>query len=103
MFEIRKHNTINSKLQADKILFLEYDKKNSTQVDLRLYNEENDDVNICIHTGLGIYPYLIKPECTKEQIINLKKNEYLNLIYENPINNEVMSKNINSDNHFYIS
>ena len=103
MFEIRKHNTINSKLQADKILFLEYDKKNSTQVDLRLYNEENDDVNICIHTGLGIYPYLIKPECTKEQIINLKKNEYLNLIYENPINNEVMSKNINSDNHFCVS
>ena len=102
-FEIRKHNTIKSNLQANKILFLEYDKKNSTQVNLKLYNEENDDVNICIHTGLGIYPYLIKPECTKEQLINLKKNEYLNLIYENPLNNEAMSNNINSDNHFYIS
>ena len=102
LFEIKKNNIIDSTLQADKFLFLEYNKKDSTQVNLRLINEENDNVNICIHTGFGVYPYLIKPECTNEQLINLKKNESLNLIYENPSNNEAMSNNINSDNHFYI-
>ena len=103
LVEFKKYNEINSTLLSGKFLFLEYDKKNSTQVNLKIYNKENDNVNICIHTGYGIYPYIIKPECNKRQLINLNKNETLNLIYENPLNNEAMSNNINSDNHLYIS
>ena len=69
LVEFKKYNEINSTLLSGKILFLEYDKKNSTQVNLKIYNKENDNVNICIHTGYGIYPYIIKPECNKRQLI----------------------------------
>ena len=104
LIEIKKNNVYNSTLIANKFLFIEYYKKSSTKIKLYLYNEQNEEVNICIHKGYGIYPYLIKPECSKGQLINLKKSESVILEYENPFfNNNNLIKNINSDNHLYIS
>ena len=101
LMEIKKSNIFNSILQPGKFLFIEYDKKDSTQIKLTLYNKENDETNICIHTGYGIHPYLNKPECDKEELIILRKDKTISLIYSNPfLNNEI--KNINSYNHFYI-
>ena len=102
LFEIKKSNIYDSTLISNKIFYFEYDKKNSNKVRLNLHNEENDEVNICIHTGYGVYPYLIKPLCTTEELIKLKKGESLNLVYENPFNDKTI-KNVNSDNHFYVS
>ena len=104
LIEIKKNNAYNSTLLANKFLFIEYDKKSSTKVKLYLYKENNDEVNICAHRGYGIFPYLIKPECSKDQLINIKKGESVILEYENPyVNENNLIKNINSDNHLYIS
>ena len=102
LFEIKKNNEFNSILQPNKFLFAEYNKKDSTQMKLTLNNLEDGISNICIHSGFGIYPYLIKPECINDELIKLKKGESISFVYENPFNNKEI-KNINSDNHFYIS
>ena len=102
LIEIKNNNIFNSILPSNKFLFTEYDKKDSDRINLIIYNVENDDANICIHRGAGIYPYLIKPTCTDEDLINLKKSESISLSYENPFNNNGLI-NFNSDNKFYIS
>jgi len=102
LIEIKKNNVFNNFLAHNKYLFAECDKNDYTRINLIIYNVENDDTNICIHRGYGIYPYLIKPKCTNEEFINLKKSESISLIYENPLNNNGMN-NINTDNKFYIS
>ena len=102
LIEIYKSNIYNTTIQENKIIFAEYNLKNSDKIKLTLKNEENDINNICVHTGYGIYPYLIKPECTKDELISLNKNELINLEYENPFNKKSIY-NINSDNHFCVS
>ena len=102
LIEIKRNNEFNSLLQPNKVLFVEYDKKDSTQIQFTIKNFEEEDTNICFHDGYGIYPYIIKPECSDEELINLKKRESITLIHKNPFNKKETA-NINSDNHFYIS
>ena len=102
LIEIKKNNEFNYFFQTNKFLFAEYDKKDSNKIKLTLNNIENEVSNICIHSGYGIFPYLIKPECTNDELIKLKKGESISLEYANPFNNKKIT-NINPDNHFYIS
>lgn len=101
--KLQKTNIENSSLQVNQYLFFEYEQKTSTQSKIILKNEENDDVNICLHKGYGIYPYLIKPICNSNEYINLKKNEEISLIYENPYLSPVSNNINNIDNPLYIS
>ena len=100
---IQKSNIQNSELNPKNYLFLEYEQKISSQIRITLKNNEIKEANICIHKGYGIYPYLIKPICHVDEVIILKQNDEINLIFENPyLSNE--SKNINNiDNPLYIS
>ena len=100
---IQKSNIQNSELKPKNFLFLEYEQKISSQIRIILKNNEIKEANICIHKGYGIYPYLIKPICESDEVIILKQNAEINLIFENPyLSNE--SKNINNiDNPLYIS
>ena len=101
--KIYKSNIQNSVLEAQKYLFFEYEEKSSSQINIILKNNEIKDANICVHKGYGIYPYLIRPYCEQDEVIVLKQNEEINLIFENPyLSNEIKNIN-NNDNPLYIS
>ena len=101
--KIYKSNIQNSVLEAQKYLFFEYEEKSSSQISIILKNNEIKDSNICVHKGYGIYPYLIRPNCEQDEVIVLKQNEEINLIFENPyLSNEIKNIN-NNDNPLYIS
>ena len=102
---IHKNNIENSILQSNKYLFFEYDQKISTKININLKNDndEFENISLCIHKGYGVYPYLIKPICNLDELIILKQNEEINLIYENPYLSPI-TNNINiNDNPLYIS
>ena len=76
-------------LEMDKLIVFKYDKSeiNSAKNYIQLYNdnEENDEIKICVHSGKGKYPYIIKPSCSEEQeYIIIKPKENLTLSYNNP-------------------
>jgi hypothetical protein len=101
--KIQKSSVESSMLSAYQFLFLEYEQKSSTQSKIIIKNIENENINICVHKGYGVYPYLIKPICESNEYINLKKNEELILTYDNPYLSPI-SQNINNiDNPLYIS
>ena len=101
--KIQKSNIINSVLQTNKYLFFEFEEKDATQANIILKNEENDNINICIHKGFGIYPYIIKPICQSDEFINLKPNEEINFNIENPYLTHLARNINNNDNPLYIS
>ena len=101
--KIQKSNIMNSILQANKYLYCEFEEKSASQVNIILKNEEIDNINICIHKGFGIYPYIIKPICQSDEFINIKSNEEISINIENPYI-KPLTKNINNnDNPLYIS
>ena len=91
-------------LEMDKLIVFKYDKNeiNSAKNYIQLYNdnEDNNEINICVHSGKGKYPYIIKPICSddKQENIIIKPKENLTLSYNNPY------INIDDDNNiFYVS
>ena len=105
LLKLQTSNIENSLFQPKKYLFLVYEQNESTQIKIIFKNYENDYVNICIHKGYGLYPYLIKPICNSSEYINLKKNEEFTLIYKNPYLSPLSNKknNVNNENPLYIS
>ena len=101
--KIQKSITDNSNLNAMNYLFIEYEQKSSTQMKIILKNDDIvSNAKICIHKGYGVYPYLIKPICDKDEFLIIGKNENLILTYENPYLSS-LSKNIMVENPLYIS
>jgi hypothetical protein len=101
--KIQKSSVESSMLSAYQFLFLEYEQKSSTQSKIIIKNIENENINICVHKGYGVYPYLIKPICESNEYINLKKNEELILTYDNPYLSPISQNKNNIDNPLYIS
>ena len=94
----------NDKLEMDKVALFIYDKNeiNSAKNHIKLYNDNaaNRNIIICIHSGKGKYPFIIKPICSDEENIIIKPKENLTLSYNNPY----ISQNVDDENNiFYVS
>ena len=104
---INKEVIQKEKLDMNKVVLFIYDKaeKNSAKNKIELYNDNKSTtkVNICIHRGIGKYPFIIKPECQdKNENIIINPKESFNISYNNPF----VGENINIDdenNQFYVS
>ena len=103
LLKIENSNIENTILQSNKYYFFEYSQKDSTQIQITLKNENNNNCKICIHKGYGIYPYLIKPICKEDDFVNLNQNEEINLIFENPYLSPNIKNINNNDNPLYLS
>ena len=93
------------KLDSDKVILFIYDKDevNSAKSKIELYNDnqESKNISLCVHSGKGKYPFIIKPICQDdEEYTTIHPNENLSLSYNNPYINE----NIDDENNlFYVS
>ena len=93
------------KLEMDKVILFIYDKNeiNSAKSHIILQNDNqaNRKISICVHSGKGKYPFIIKPICNDEQEnIIIKPKENFTLSYNNPY----INSNIDDENNlFYVS
>ena len=99
----QKSNIMNSVLPFKNYLYFEFEDKRASQANIILKNEENENINICIHKGFGTYPYIIKPICQSNEFINLKPKEEINFNIENPYLTPLIKNINNNDNPLYIS
>ena len=91
-------------LDANKVAIFIYDKNeiNSAFNKIELFNTYNDNttkIKICVSSGKGKYPYMVKPLCNdEEENIIINPGESFVLDYNNPyINN-----NYDENDQFYI-
>ena len=91
----------SGKIEMNKITVFIYDKKeiNSESSNIEFYNEEEEtnEIKICIHRGVGKYPFIIKPICqNKNEYIKIKPKEKFTITYNNPF--ELEKINVEDDN-----
>ena len=86
-------------LSADNIITFIYSKDeiNSANNKIELYNTNNDKnskIKICIFSGKGKYPYILKPVCKDEdEYLIIKGGEKLDLTYNNPYTDGTYDEN----------
>ena len=86
-------------LSADNIITFIYSKDeiNSANNKIELYNTNNDKnakIKICIFSGKGKYPYILKPVCKDEdEYLIIKGGEKLDLTYNNPYTDGIYDEN----------
>ena len=91
-------------IEKNSVIIFIYDKKeiNSAYNQIQLYNTNDKDVkvNICIRSGKGYYPFVLKPECPDDnEVIVINSGESFNLSYNNPYLDDAFDE----DEMFYIS
>ena len=101
---ISKEVAEKDNLSVNKVVLFLYDKSeiNSAKNKIELYNDNTDGskVKICIHRGMGKYPFIVFPLCQDEQEnIIISPKESFNITYNNPFINSEEDEN----NQFYIS
>ena len=102
--------TEKNKIEPNKVILFIYDKEeiNSARNVIELYNnykDSNTKVNICIHSGIGKYPFILKPLCQKdeEENIIIQPKQNMRLFYNNPYSNDNINIDVDENNLFYVS